>query len=242
MGDLLKICGLDISFQYFVGKSPGFLKHQDSKYASVIDQETKCINHRSMSPWLWPDMLWKMSPTGIKEKISRMWLHNYVEKVVQDRIKELNAKLPEMVEDGLSKQGKFKLLDMLIVKQYLGDYTITDKYIRDELNGFIFAAHDTTASSLMFTLFLLAMYPEEQNKVIQEVDDVFGKDKDRCVTYQDLTNLKYLEFCLKESLRLYPPATVLSRKTENDFQLDKTGSRNCIGQNVALPMEKTIIA
>jgi cytochrome P450 len=53
--------------------------------------------------------------------------------------------------------------------------------------------------------------------VTEELDLVFG-DSDRPVTSQDLTQLKYLECCIKETLRLYPPLPVIARRLTEDVQ------------------------
>jgi cytochrome P450 len=53
--------------------------------------------------------------------------------------------------------------------------------------------------------------------VTEELDLVFG-DSDRPVTAQDLTQLKYLECCIKETLRLYPPLPVIARRLTEDVQ------------------------
>ncbi len=50
-----------------------------------------------------------------------------------------------------------------------------------------------------------------------ELDLIFG-DSDRPVTAQDLTELKYLECCIKETLRLYPSILLISRRLTEDVQ------------------------
>lgn len=54
--------------------------------------------------------------------------------------------------------------------------------------------------------------------VRDEVQGVFGQDGSTPVTHKDLQELKYLETVVKEILRLYPPATAISRVTEEDVQ------------------------
>lgn len=48
--------------------------------------------------------------------------------------------------------------------------------------------------------------------------NVFG-DSGRCPDLNDLANLKLLERCIKESLRLYPSAPFFERAIETDAQL-----------------------
>jgi len=59
---------------------------------------------------------------------------------------------------------------------------------------------DSVGASLAFSLFLLATNPEHQQKCIDEIDAIYGDD-DRPATMNDLREMKYLEMCIKESLR-----------------------------------------
>lgn len=80
-------------------------------------------------------------------------------------------------------------------------------------------------SALMWLLYLLGLYPEVQAKVHDELDRVFGDDRKRPVTMEDLNELKYLECVIKESLRLYPSVPAIARRLLNDC---------VIGMNVGL--------
>ena len=51
--------------------------------------------------------------------------------------------------------------------------------------------------------------------VSEELNRVFG-DSDRAITMADLNELKYLECCVKEALRLYPSVPVFSRQVLED--------------------------
>lgn len=69
-------------------------------------------------------------------------------------------------------------------------------------------------------LHLMGNNPEIQARVHKEVDEVLGAD-DREVTYEDLGNLKYLEACFKETLRLYPSVPLIGRQCTEDTRVGK---------------------
>lgn len=57
---------------------------------------------------------------------------------------------------------------------------------------------------------------------MDEVDQVFGNDTDRPCTTQDAAELKYLECCIKETLRLYPSVPAVMRSLTEDVDIGKT--------------------
>ena len=65
----------------------------------------------------------------------------------------------------------------------------------------MFEGHDTTATNMSFALYLLARHPDIQTRCQQEVDSIFGRDSERRATSSDISNMKYIELCLKEVLR-----------------------------------------
>lgn len=78
--------------------------------------------------------------------------------------------------------------------------------------------HDTTAAASSFFLSVMGCHPDIQEKVIQELDEIFG-DSDRPVTFQDTLEMKYLERCLMETLRLFPPVPIIAREINTDLKL-----------------------
>lgn len=81
--------------------------------------------------------------------------------------------------------------------------------IREQVLVFLLAGHETTATSLAFTLHLLARHPGEQARVREEIDAVLaGRDPEAA----DLDRLPKLTMALKEAMRLYPAAPVVSRR------------------------------
>lgn len=86
---------------------------------------------------------------------------------------------------------------------------LTDHEIRDEAVTMIFGGKETAGFSLVWTAYLLARYPEVQEKAIAEVREVLGG---REPTAADVNRLPYLDLVCKEAMRLYPPAYMMCRQ------------------------------
>ena len=60
--------------------------------------------------------------------------------------------------------------------------------------------------------------------MVEELAEVFG-DSGRAPDLADLAKLKYLERCIKETLRLYPSAPFLERAIDTEVQLGKNNNK-----------------
>ena len=118
------------------------------------------------------------------------------------------------ISDPSNGETKDDLLMMLLEAQDedTGEKMSKDQ-IRNELISLFSAGHDTTASTLMWTLYLLSENPDAEAKLLQEIDSVLG---DRTPTMDDLPALTYTRQVIDESLRLYPPAWALTRVAVED--------------------------
>lgn len=94
---------------------------------------------------------------------------------------------------------------------------MTDEQARDEAMVLFLAGHDTTATALAWTWYLLGRHPEVEKRAIQEVKEVLGGKE---VTHADLPKLRYLRQIIQESIRLYPPAIgTFARQNEEEIQV-----------------------
>lgn len=88
--------------------------------------------------------------------------------------------------------------------------------IRDEIVTFMVAGYETTANTLMFTLSLLANHPEIQSRLREELlAHPFHADN-----WKDwMQSHTYLTAVINESMRLYPPAWIIGRRSLSDDHL-----------------------
>ena len=84
-----------------------------------------------------------------------------------------------------------------------------DRQVRDEVITLLIAGHETVASALTWTWYLLALHPDVRGRMVAELQAVPG---DRAITVNDLPRLELTARIFNEALRLYPPAWLITRK------------------------------
>jgi cytochrome P450 len=87
-----------------------------------------------------------------------------------------------------------------------------DKQVLDEIVTLIIAGHETTASVLNWTWYLLSQHPDVERQVHAEVDAIAAADPGVDELTQ-LSRLTYTRHVLEEAMRLYPPVWLFTRRS-----------------------------
>ena len=109
------------------------------------------------------------------------------------------------------------LLSIMVRLQKQSRKGLTEQKIRDQILTFLMVGHETTATALMWTWYLLSENPEVATKLYSEVDHVLG---DRLPSGQDCDRLPYTRMVFAESMRLYPPVWLLTRRAVGDVKIN----------------------
>ncbi|XP_073998069.1 cytochrome P450 4g15 isoform X3 [Rhodnius prolixus] len=134
-------------------------------------------------------------------------------------------------DNDVGEKKRLAFLDLMIDSAQNG-VVLTDEEIQNQVDTIMFEGHDTTAAGSSFFLCMMAARPDIQEKCMQEIDSIFG-DSDRPVTFQDTLEMKYLERCIMETLRLYPPVPIIARELQKELKL-----ASC---DVIIPAKCTVI-
>ncbi|GFN87547.1 cytochrome p450 3a11 [Plakobranchus ocellatus] len=93
---------------------------------------------------------------------------------------------------------------------------LTHADIQGQAILFLLAGYDTVSTVFSFTLFLLAQYPECCSRLQAEIDDILGN---QVPTYDNIQDMPYMDMCLNETMRLYPPGWMLDRVCNDDINI-----------------------
>ncbi|CAD6885969.1 unnamed protein product [Tilletia controversa] len=121
---------------------------------------------------------------------------------------------------GAMDSGKMDILSLL-VKASLTDqssYKMSRKDVKNTILTVLAAGHETTASGVTWTLWMLAKHPEVQEKLRKEVKALTSAYEHP--PFADLKELKYLGAVISESLRVFPPTPATSRQAAVDSVID----------------------
>jgi cytochrome P450 len=107
-------------------------------------------------------------------------------------------------------QDRADLLAMLMAaRDRKSAEAMPDRQLLDEIMTLIVAGHETTASALNWMWYLLSQHPDAERRLHQEIDDLPGDP----ATMDEVARLAYTRQLIEETLRLYPPGWLLTRRS-----------------------------
>ncbi|KAF1987056.1 cytochrome P450 [Aulographum hederae CBS 113979] len=204
---------IDSATEFLFGTSVGSLdapmpgvegeETQDFAWAFTYGQDA-CIKRLRMGSLA---KIVRSDPLDLK---ARKIVHEFTDKFVDDAV-EYQQTHPD--EEKGKHEGQYVFL------HELAKSTTDRRRLRDELLNVLLAGRDTTASLLSNMFFMIAQKPEIWNKLRDEIAFLDGRPP----TYEELRNLKYLKYCMNESLRLHPVVPGNFRQALHDTTLPTGG-------------------
>lgn len=167
-------------------------------FEAVQDQAMFEMESMNMAP------MWVPLPKQLRFRRARKDLQLFVDRLVDDRV-------------GRPRPDGDDVLSRLIEStRQESDPRVGEQRMRDEMVTLLLAGHETTASTLGWTLYLVDRHPEVLARLRAEAVEVLG---DRPPVYEDLHRLKYTAMVLNEVMRLYPPVWILPRQAQTDDEV-----------------------
>ncbi|XP_074666719.1 ultra-long-chain fatty acid omega-hydroxylase [Strix aluco] len=193
-------------------------QEQPSEYIKAILELSTLVVRRHHRLLHHPTWLYRLSADGRRFARACDTVHGFTAAVVQRRRQALDRLGHQAWLEG--HQGRpMDFIDLLLLAKDEDGNTLSDEAISAEADTFMFEGHDTTASGLAWLLYNLAHHPHYQERCRQEVRELLkGRDVEE-IEWEDLSHLPFTTMCIKESLRLHPPVTAVSRRCTEDIAL-----------------------
>ncbi|XP_070563969.1 cytochrome P450 4F12-like isoform X1 [Ptychodera flava] len=192
-------------------------KPEFNPYVTAVYEVSDLILKRFFNILHYNDFIYyNLTADGRKYRRSLECLHNYSRNVIKERKAALEV---ERATGKVNDRRYVDFLDILLSAKDEDGKGLRDEEIQDEVDTFMFAGHDTTASGISWCLYNLAKHPEHQKKCQQEIDEFFLKKGSIDVEWEDLNSFSYLTMCLKESLRITPVAPEIGRQLTKPLEL-----------------------
>ncbi|TDD35513.1 cytochrome P450 [Actinomadura sp. KC06] len=156
------------------------------------------------------------------EMVSQGMVPTWVPLPKQLRFRRARRELDEIVgrmvaeRSARSAEGDDALSLLIVSTRAEADPAVGRRRMRDELVTLMLAGHETTASTLGWSFYLLDRHPEVMERLRDEVTRVLG---DRTPVLDDLNALPFTNMVLQEVMRLYPPVWLLSRIAQADDEI-----------------------
>ncbi|CAO2604699.1 Cytochrome P450 4F6 [Lemmus lemmus] len=190
-----------------------------SEYIAAILELSSLIMKRQRQLFLHMDFLYYLTPDGRRFRKACDLVHDFTDAVIRERRRTLHSQGVDEFVKAKAKSKTLDFIDVLLLAKDEHGKELSDEDIRAEADTFMFGGHDTTASGLSWTLYNLARHPEYQERCRQEVRELLRDRDPEEIEWDDLAQLPFLTMCIKESLRLHPPVTIISRCCTKDVVL-----------------------
>lgn len=136
-----------------------------------------------------------------------------------------------------SKIKRNDLIDILIDLKNQEAIDDDFKFYGDKLVAqaiiFFSAGHETTSSTIAFTLHELCINTDIQERLRNEIEDIIEKHGE--LTYEAIQDMEYLHMVVSETLRKYPLTPFIQRECVEDYEIPETGLVIERGTPVVIP-------
>ncbi|EDW10215.2 cytochrome P450 4p1 isoform X1 [Drosophila mojavensis] len=197
------------------------MTERGDRYRESMKMFEKCFVKTFTNPLHYYGAIYKLFP--INENIPYLKVvHDFTNDIIAKRQilleEELNERRCHQLPDDdiyVNKKRRFAMLDTLICAEK--DGLIDHAGICEEVNTLMFGGFDPSSIALMFTIFNLSLYEDMQELCYQEILEHIHDHNN--LDINQLSNLKYLERFIKETLRLFPPVPIIGRQTSEETVL-----------------------
>ncbi|XP_044261137.1 cytochrome P450 4C1-like [Tribolium madens] len=216
---------VDISCETLMDVDADLITGQDEYINDCIKAE-KFSSIRMIGVWYHPEFLWNLSPLGKLTQATSNNILAFVRKMINTKKQQ-----PEKCNDDFSVDLKKKHFLNNLLKM---SENFDDEDILEETQTMLLAASETTGLTMSSILLVLAIFPEVQEKIYEELDSILWNN-DNEITLEHINKMVYLEAVIKEVMRVLPTVPYINRIMTEDLHLE-----NCTvptGSNIIISIK-----
>ncbi|CAL8085382.1 unnamed protein product [Orchesella dallaii] len=222
--DLLRQCTFGMSSETLMGVDIVQEAEDGALFCQSLERFNKIWYNRIFRPWYLIDWIWRLSSDFRKARALGDRLKTVTFKVIQKYKEKVDLESDENENDELRNS----MIEAMLRNG------VKEKEIFDEVVVMLGVANDTTPLSAEYALFMLALHPEHQELCRQEIDKAYEdptKVQNGILEFEALKELKYLERCIQEALRIHP-ITIILRRLDAPLKID---------ENLVIPKDVSVI-
>ena len=107
--------------------------------------------------------------------------------------------------------NQYDFLSMYVEAKDKNGHTFSDKELIDEIVTLIIAGYETSAGTLNWVWYLISQHPSVETLLLLESEKIIPKIDS--INFESINQMKYTQWVIEETLRLYPPVWLFSRKS-----------------------------
>jgi cytochrome P450 len=166
---------------------------------------------------VYPETVYLLTPRAWKHIASAWFLRNFHHRIMNERRKVLNEDETKHLNNN---EDDLPTYDIFIDQILKNKGFFSDREIWEHILTILAAGYETSATCLSHCMLFLAIFQDVQQKVYDEINEVFPDDDDTEITLEKLGKLQYMERVIKETLRIAPVGPAIFRETRQKFEIE----------------------
>ncbi|XP_055600139.1 cytochrome P450 4d2-like [Uranotaenia lowii] len=208
---------LDVIAETAMGVKLGCQKDNSLTYGKALEELLYIFACRIYNPLNQYELIFRFRKMYRRQNVVAKYVQDFSDAIIKQRKEQLLDIMNDQSDNDVHCKT---LLDHLLTTKQNGQH-LSDEEIRDDVNTYMLAGHDPTASTASFAIYELSRNADIQQKVYEELVELFGRDLTKIpLNGRNLHKLKYLDMVIKETLRLYSLIPMIGRRATGDLIID----------------------
>lgn len=212
---------LSVLFETAMGLNPDDFAQSFDEYLKSVHEILLLISLRWVDPFARFDFIYYRTKNGKRLTALIDSVKSFTRKAIKKRLSEFSLVQNENSDNDnvyLGRKKRRTLMDTLIETHLKDPEKLSLEGIQEEVDTFMFAGHDTTATAIMWAIFILGNNVEVQQRLFDELKEDFDPHL-KNVEFNSIMSHKYLDACIKECMRIIAPVPLVLKRHSQELQV-----------------------